>query len=127
MNNIKFRIVCQPSNIEHFDGLSDKAIEEMKHDIEEWLGPQRIQDGLIAVVEPKGEGLASISIESLGLKGEFPLDETGRQYTNDIVGVLLNHYKFHNNGIGEFVSKSDIESRNLFGSLFEFELLDETK
>ena len=127
MSKTVYLIKYQPENLDLTGGVSDKSAEEMKLDIEKWLGPQRIQNGFTAVVESKGEGRINLFIETLGLNGEFPHDETRQRYIGYIIDVLLNHCKLYHNGTGQFFSKSNVESLSFFKSLFDFRLLDETK
>lgn len=135
MNEITYLIKYQPENLDRIGEFPDKSIEKTKHDIEKWLGPQRIQNGLTAIIESKDEKSAKFSIDELGINNRpTSFDKTGRRYFDDIAHTMFELCQLDNIetnafniGTGAFVNKTTFESYDLFKSLFNFELIDEAE
>ena len=128
-------IKYQPENFDRISEFSDSLIEKTKHDIEKWLGPRRIQNGLTVIIESKDEKSAKFSIDELGINNRpTSFDKTGRRCFEDITHTMFDLCQCDNIETGAFafetgafVKKTTFESYDLFKSLFKFELLDEAE
>ena len=124
MDKIEYLVKYHPENLDR-NGLSDESAEKLKRDVKGWFGRRSLQNGLGVIAEPIKEGSVCFVINGLGLEhAKFgPYSIVEQCYTDQIADIMLHHYKAINDGSEAFTLDSTPNNRNLFKSLFEFEIL----